>query len=334
MRKIVFMMVIAIFALTGCRKEEINEYQVLTDYMKANTLALSDITNGWVKAGTALGVSTTDYSLASYYIIDLRSATDFNNGHIKDAHNVALVDLLTAVQSLSTDQKILCVCYTGQTASRATGLLRLAGYKNAVNLKWGMAAWHADFQAKWNNNAAQLNSANWVTDVTEATPGSYGLPVLETGYDNGKDILMARIKEVLDNEWTISKTDVLANPSAYYINNRWDLATWTAYGHIAGAHRIEPMTLDNVSSFNFENATNVIYCYTGQTSSITTAWMQVLGYENTRSLSFGANGMIWDKMLTGGLTPSVQGSTWKGTGSGWSCNYGYYKTDGTYVSPL
>jgi rhodanese-related sulfurtransferase len=39
----------------------------------------------------------------------------------------------------------------------------------------------------------------------------------------------------------------------------------------------------------------VTYCWTGQTSSMITAYLSVLGY-NTVSLKFGANGMIYDDL--------------------------------------
>jgi filamentous hemagglutinin family protein len=44
----------------------------------------------------------------------------------------------------------------------------------------------------------------------------------------------------------------------------------------------------------------VIYCYTGQTSAYLTGYLRVLGYD-ARSLLFGANGMIFDKMITDGV---------------------------------
>jgi len=35
-----------------------------------------------------------------------------------------------------------------------------------------------------------------------------------------------------------------------------------------------------------------VYCYTGQTSSFTTAWLQVLGY-NAKSITYGVNSLSW-----------------------------------------
>jgi rhodanese-related sulfurtransferase len=73
----------------------------------------------------------------------------------------------------------------------------------------------------------------------------------------------------------------------------------------------------------------VTYCYTGQTSSITTAWLQVLGFDNARSLSFGANGIVHSAMVN----TSVKAKCWKGEGSGSEMNFGYYDGNGNMHSP-
>lgn len=45
----------------------------------------------------------------------------------------------------------------------------------------------------------------------------------------------------------------------------------------------------------------VIYCYTGQTSAFTTAYLRILGYD-AKSLLFGTNGMFYDKCVDAGMT--------------------------------
>jgi rhodanese-related sulfurtransferase len=43
----------------------------------------------------------------------------------------------------------------------------------------------------------------------------------------------------------------------------------------------------------------VVYCYTGQTSAFMAAYLRLLGYD-AKSLKFGTNGMIYDKMIDHG----------------------------------
>ena len=79
--------------------------------------------------------------LAKYYIIDIRQAADFANGHIQGAVNVPFANILTEAAKAGT-KPILVVCYTGQTACFAVGLLRLSDYRDAQALKWGMSGWN------------------------------------------------------------------------------------------------------------------------------------------------------------------------------------------------
>ena len=72
-------------------------------------------------------------------------------------------------------------------------------------------------------------------------------------------------------------------------------------GHINGALQVTPKTLTkegNLSVFDPSSGDNVLYCYTGQTSAATVAYLYVLGYD-VKTLVFGANSMIYDHMTAG-----------------------------------
>jgi rhodanese-related sulfurtransferase len=47
--------------------------------------------------------------------------------------------------------------------------------------------------------------------------------------------------------------------------------------------------------------TIVVYCYTGQTSANLAAYLRLVGYD-AKSLKFGTNGMIFNKMEEAGIT--------------------------------
>jgi rhodanese-related sulfurtransferase len=53
------------------------------------------------------------------------------------------------------------------------------------------------------------------------------------------------------------------------------------------------------------NQTIVVYCYTGQTSSFVAAYLRLLGYD-AKSLSFGANAMIYDTMPGTKFVPATE----------------------------
>jgi len=95
---------------------------------------------------------------------------------------------------------------------------------------------------------------------------------------------------------------VLATPTNYFINNYWDQVDVDTYGHLAGAYRIKPLTLTGGEMKDLdEDDTILTYCWTGQTSSVVTAYLTVLGYDAI-SLKFGVNAMIFDA-LTGHKWP-------------------------------
>lgn len=323
-----------LLTLNSCKDDspavpEQTEFEMLTQYMAINDLDLPDILNGWVVAGSPTLVDQNDFSVPGYYVIDIRKAEDFALGHIKDAHNVPnLADLLAEADNAG-GTPILMVCYTGQTAARATAALRLLGYE-AKTLKWGMSAWNADFNSKWVANATDLTHANWVSGDVPPANQEFSLPKINTGEIDGAAILRARVQAMLTNSsWGVSKTTVLDNPENFFVNNKWPEAAWSSFGHVKGAFRIdEDLKIANLKYLDGSKQV-VTYCYTGQTSTITSAWLEVLGYE-AKSLMFGANGIVWTGLKN---ADDYKKFAWHGTGAASELNYGYYDADNEFIPP-
>ncbi len=287
---------------TSCKKEEVvdpvpvvDNYKLMTDYMKANTMDLSDVTTGWIITAHDL-----DSLKANYYIIDLRSSAHYTTGHVPGAVNTTLDNILTEAGNAGS-KPIVVVCYTGQTAAHAHVALRLSGYADCKILKFGMSSWHIDFDS-WTANisSAAVGDANWSTTNTIAANVAYSLPTITSAKTTGQDILAERVTAMLDGGFIgVSSTDVLATPSNYFINNYWAVTDVDHYGHIKTAYRNkEDLTLAADGFKNLDkDATIVTYCWTGQTSSLVTAYLNVLGY-NAKSLKFGTNGMIHSELTT------------------------------------
>ena len=325
--KFALLFLIPFFLFTSCKKDPTkSETTILTEYMAQNNLDLTDILSGWITAGPKINIDTSNFAAPDYYIIDLRSSTDFDAGHIKDAHNTALANIIEEADK-ANGKKILVICYTGQTAARGTSALRILGY-DAVSLKWGMSGWHEDFAGKWNANAKDLNHANWVTSGSPKALSHYDLPKIATNNKEGSSILKARVQKMLENaSWTIKNDVLLDNPSNYFINNKWAQDSWDAYGHIKDINRIdEDLLLEGIRHLD-ASKTIVTYCYTGQTSAITNGWLEVLGYD-CKSLLFGANGIVYTTVKNGKPQKS-----WKGAGSASENNFGYYNSNGDYTPP-
>lgn len=297
--------------MTSCKKDEpdvVNAYTTLKTYMVTNSLDLPDLAKNWVidPKSTTMGgaIDSVTSTMPSYHVFDIRPAADFAAGHIKNAINVPLKDVLTVAANYS-DKPICVVCFTGQTAGQAVMALRLSGYSNAVVLKWGMAGWNASFNTPWtsksqaNGNTA-VSSPNWVTTAAPAN-GSFNEPVWTSTATDGAAILKERVQAVLDAGFTLGSADeILANPANYQIHNYWPNGDYTTFGHYAGAYNTPVIALagDLVKAFD-PSKDAMIYCYTGQTSSIAAFWMNVLGYK-TKGIGFGANRLVYDQLKAAG----------------------------------
>ena len=314
MKKFLAMLVIPLMLAASCKKVEdtpptssTDSYKVMTEYMVDNNMDMGAILTDWI-VGPPADVADVPAFIGGYDIIDIRGASDYAAGHIEGAVNVTLVDVVT--HAASTTKPILVVCYTGQTAAHAVVALKLSGYQ-AKTLKWGMSGWRADLAGPWLANSGDVNGvtaighSNWVTTPT-ADVATFSTPKL-TVSGTAEEMLAARVEYMLGNGFQgVTNTAVLDTPSDYFINNFWDQVDVDHYGHIAEAYRIKPLTVDGGEMLNLDaSKTIVTYCWTGQTSSMVTAYLNVIGY-NAVSLKFGSNGMIYSDLQSHQfVTPTV-----------------------------
>ena len=305
---LMIILIVPVLVLSSCKKDptESKAFEDFKNYMVVSNLDLPVLLDGWIVAPKLTTVtggivdSAAGYTIPSYYVFDIRGAADFNAGHIKGSKNVALADVVTTAANY-TDKPILVVCYTGQTAGRAVMALRLSGYSNAKVMKFGFSYWSSDTYVvggetksfdKWTSKIGDpaVGHQNWVTNASAQLP-DYGYPTWESDNTDEAAILAERVKAMLGMDWTTSSTAVLADPDAYSIYNFWTPGDYTTFGHFKGAYQIKPISIadDIIKAFN-PDAENQVYCFTGQTSSFTIAWLQVLGYP-AKSITFGVNGL-------------------------------------------
>ena len=74
-------------------------------------------------------------------IIDLRSATEYNEGHIKGATNIFIGALMDNLDKISKDKKVVIHCQGGDRAAIGYSLLARNGFTNIVNYSPGMNEW-------------------------------------------------------------------------------------------------------------------------------------------------------------------------------------------------
>ena len=73
-----------------------------------------------------------------YFLIDLRSETEYKKMHIKGAINIFWMNVLDEqnLSKLPKNKPIYLICYVGHTSSQVLTLLKMLGY-NVVSIKYG-----------------------------------------------------------------------------------------------------------------------------------------------------------------------------------------------------
>ncbi|MFO7444746.1 MAG: rhodanese-like domain-containing protein [Ignavibacteriaceae bacterium] len=292
-----------LFIYNGCSKDDdstapptVNEAEELAKYLEQQNMPA-----GIASMMTATDVRTGQLTGANQIVLDIRSATDFaDKGHIEGAVNVEFKDLLTyyKANNLQSKTKVIIACYSGQTAGYAVGLLRLLGYSNVTDLKWGMTSWNSACDS-WSSKTANSRATQFVTTATPKNAAG-SLPTLSTGKSTPQEILEARVQELLNigfsNDTKVSVDAVFQNLNNYYMMNYWPVDHYNT-GHIPGAVQYEAADLKFSTNLKTLPADKpvVVYCYTGQTSAHLIAYLRVMGYDG-RTLLYGCNAMIYDSM--------------------------------------
>lgn len=291
-------------AIKEVQVEKSNEFALLSEYLKTN----GDYLNAAPDQGGApqLIEATEVNDLVGGYvlILDLRSPKSFAEGHIPGAENVSfgtLVNYMRDEVQVDDYDKIILVCYTGQTSGMATATLRMLGYNTVYSMKWGMCAWNKKFaESKW---MARI-SDDYVemletSDNPKASAGSF--PEINTGKTEAKDILVEQANRMLAKgfgKMTAKVGDVFGDPSAYYIINVGSPELYSA-GHIPSAV-FYPMK----GSLRFDKDLNtlptdkpiLVYCATGQYAAQVVAYLRLLGYD-AYTLLYGANSFMHKVLL-------------------------------------
>lgn len=69
----------------------------------------------------------------SMTVIDVRSETEWNTGHLEGALHIEWQDILQISPDISKDEQIYLYCRSGKRSEKATKILLEAGYINAKN---------------------------------------------------------------------------------------------------------------------------------------------------------------------------------------------------------
>ena len=76
-----------------------------------------------------------------YYIIDAREEKDFNEGHLKGAHNIFVDDIDEHMSEIPKDKTIVTYCYSGNKSYTIAQKLMDNGWENVLNGTDGTKEW-------------------------------------------------------------------------------------------------------------------------------------------------------------------------------------------------
>lgn len=291
-----------ITTLTQVKSEpvEINaEAKALLSYLEE----MGDYVNGRNFPSLIKAATVQEELPKNNHIIDLRKPEDFAKGHIKGATNVGFSQLPTyftnEIKPFEYD-RIIMVCYSGQTSSYSASLLRLMGYGNVYAMRWGMSGWKNDSGNKW----LAAVSSDYVDKLESKINEKAALadfPKMNSGTASGEEILTARFNALFEAGFPnaiINAEKVFEQPDKYYVIN-YDRRDKYEAGHIPGAIRYKPNgTLGIISEMQTipNDKEVVVYCGTGHNSGFVTAYLRLFGYD-AKTLVYGNNAFMHDKMV-------------------------------------
>ncbi|MCS7077706.1 MAG: rhodanese-like domain-containing protein [Bacteroidia bacterium] len=89
----------------------------------------------WIKKMLGLGPSTNYADLLSKgaKIIDVRTSSEFRNGHIEGSINIPLQELSKKADKFSRDVPIITCCASGIRSASAKRVLKSMGFREVYN---------------------------------------------------------------------------------------------------------------------------------------------------------------------------------------------------------
>ena len=273
-----------------------NEFETLVNYLETN--------NSFVQGNFPIVIADEvkkNMKNPNYHLIDIRTDSWFEYGHIKGAANVKSENLLNHFQNEINPadyEKIVVICYSGQSAAYYASLLRIAGYDNVYSMNWGMSSWREDFaENSWLKNINNDYASKLETTLNEK-PIAGAHPEINTGKSEAEDILNARLTTFFETpykDFIVKSSEVFESPENYFIINYDDLEKYN-FAHIPTAVQYDPSTSFTTSSDLFTLPVDkkiVIYDTTGQKAAYAVAYLNVLGY-NVGNLAYGENSFMND----------------------------------------
>ncbi|OEH85411.1 hypothetical protein BHU72_04795 [Desulfuribacillus stibiiarsenatis] len=230
-------------------------------------------------AGQSYMIAAKDASekiaAGNIFVLDVRSAEDFEKGHIAGAFNVSFVggELATLLDRLPQDKEIYVLCYSGQQANQVNAALNVAGF-NSKAITGGAGSWTKAELTLPETGANPLSAAPAASEPTtdadklawEKVEGYLGSVI---SAETSNFIAPAKLHE-----------ELTASADKYYVVDiRVPKADNYDQGHIEGSHFYSWEDMEKkMAEFPMDKKI-VVGCWSGNNAGQAVALLRMNGYD-------------------------------------------------------
>jgi rhodanese-related sulfurtransferase len=248
--------------------------QAKFDLAAAVSTYLSNIPEGFMSVGKIEDFKSLLDS-GEVVLVDVREAKEYGEGHFPGAINIPIRTLTDNLDKIPADKPVVVYCASGHRAGMATTALQLLGYKN---VKAGPT-----FKA-WSEAKEEVS-----TEPVEATP--YFLPQLQPELVAAVKSFLSGIPEGYLAVGDIEKFKEAVDNGAFLVDVR-EPGEYQE-GHLPNAINIPIRTLAQDLDKIPTDKPVFVYCKSGHRAALSTAALQLLGYNNVKAFPPGFVG--WEK---------------------------------------
>ncbi|MGA0242234.1 MAG: rhodanese-like domain-containing protein [Candidatus Marinamargulisbacteria bacterium] len=119
---------------------------IFTGCKKAPTTPLPHQTN--LSPGLAHNLMLQQLDNKSFQIVDVRTLSEFNDGHLAYAQHIDVTNNQPLLLSLNKDTTYLIYCRSGRRSQIAIDYLKKNGYSKLFHLSGGLIAWDKMFNTR------------------------------------------------------------------------------------------------------------------------------------------------------------------------------------------
>lgn len=299
-RLFVLFLLASIAALYSCSSSTDNDKEKKSNFEVIQPVVEQAISN-W--DNPVIPAQTVHDNLNNYFVVSVRSATDYAKGHVPGAINIPWKTIAQEdnLKKIPKDKHVVTYCYTGHTGGVSATVLKLLGY-DVSNMKYGIMSWTKDATVRVASPFSEETDAHDYT-VTTDVPATHTYDLADPNYVDSEDA--QKILQVAADNYVSNNAPVITAQALFELLNDGDASNdpqiisvrkpeHYAIGHIPGAINIpwkDIAKVENLKKID-PNRPVVTYCYTGHTGQIASTVLNILGY-SAKNLKWGI--MSWTK---------------------------------------